>query len=250
MTTTDDAFLGGQLQILQPRNGYRAGIDPVLLAASVPALAGQSVLDLGCGVGTAALCLGRRVPGVALTGLERNPDYADLARQNAARNALPLEVLEGDATAPPATLRALSFDHVITNPPFHDAAARTPATDTAREGGLSGADLFAWLDQAVRRLAPKGTLTVIHDAAALPTILAAVKDRVGAITVRPLAPREGRAATRIIVSAVKGARAPFALAPTTILHAGASHGTDRPDYTPEINQILRQGAPFRQVQKN
>ncbi|MEO0916318.1 MAG: methyltransferase, partial [Pseudomonadota bacterium] len=59
--TTDNAFLGGRLQVLQPAVGYRAGADPVLLAAAVDAGPGHSVLDVGCGVGTALLCLGTRV---------------------------------------------------------------------------------------------------------------------------------------------------------------------------------------------
>ena len=82
--TTRDAFLGGKLRLRQPRRGYRAGIDPVLLAASVPARPGQSVLDLGCGAGAAALCLAARVGGLRLAGLERQADYAELARANAA----------------------------------------------------------------------------------------------------------------------------------------------------------------------
>ncbi|MEM9342418.1 MAG: methyltransferase [Pseudomonadota bacterium] len=247
---TDDAFLGGQLQLLQPRSGYRAGIDPVLLAAAVPARAGQSVLDLGCGIGTAALCLGRRVSGLTLVGLDVQADYADLARQNASRNGVALDVVIGNATAPPAELRQQTFDHVITNPPFYDRAARTAAADAAREGGLSGADLTAWLDQAIRRLGPRGTLTMIHDALALPSVLAALDARVGGITVRPVAPRDGRGATRVLVTAGKGSRAPFTLAPPIILHAGDAHGEDRPDYTPEIEQILRHGAAFRWVNQS
>ena len=46
-----DQFLGGRLMVAQPKTGYRAGVDPVLLAASVPAVRGESVLELGCGVG-------------------------------------------------------------------------------------------------------------------------------------------------------------------------------------------------------
>ena len=246
---TDDAFLGGRLQLLQPRTGYRAGIDPVLLAASVPALAGESVLALGCGVGAVALCLGLRVPGLHLVGLELQPEYAELARRNAARNGLALDVLDGDAMQPPPALRAMGFDHVVCNPPFYDPSARTASADPARETGLSGADLAAWLDQAVRRLAPKGVLTLIHDAAALPTVLSAIGDRVGALTVRPLAPRADRTASRIIVSARKGARAPFTLAAPTVLHSGAVHGSDQPDYTPEIEQILRHGEAFPPIHK-
>ena len=54
--STDD-FLGGKLRVKQPKKGYRAGIDPVLLAASVNAHIGDNILDLGCGVGVASLCL-------------------------------------------------------------------------------------------------------------------------------------------------------------------------------------------------
>ena len=60
----------------QPSHTMAPGV-----AASVPARAGQSVLDLGCGVGAVALCLGARVPGLTLTGVERQPDYAALAQR-------------------------------------------------------------------------------------------------------------------------------------------------------------------------
>ena len=77
---THDAFLGGRLRLWQPRQGYRAGMDAVLLSASVPANKGERVLELGCGVGTAILCLGTRVEGVDLTGVERDAAFAALAR--------------------------------------------------------------------------------------------------------------------------------------------------------------------------
>ena len=72
--TTNDGFLGGQLTIRQPRNGYRAATDPVFLAASVPAQHGQSVLELGCGVGVASLCLAVAV-GLLLVSM---PDLGQL----------------------------------------------------------------------------------------------------------------------------------------------------------------------------
>ena len=80
---TENEYLGGRIRIRQPQKGYRAGVDPVLLAASIPARSGQSVLELGLGVGTAALCLSARVAGLSLTGVEIQSDYAALARENA-----------------------------------------------------------------------------------------------------------------------------------------------------------------------
>lgn len=126
---TEDGFLGGQLRIRQPRAGYRAATDPVLMAASCSARAGETVLELGCGAGVGAICLGARVPGVALTGLELQPGYADLARQNASNNGIALEVIEGDVSAPPPALRTRVFDHVMLNPPWYPAGGGTAAQD-------------------------------------------------------------------------------------------------------------------------
>ena len=159
--TTEDAFLGGRLVLHQPARGYRAGTDPVLLAAAVPATPGQSVLELGCGVGTAALCLMARVPGLDVTGVELQPDYADLARRNAARNALPLGVVTADLARLPDDLRQRAFDHVIANPPYFDPARSLPARDDGKATAFAGdTPLAVWIDTALRRLAPGGRLVI------------------------------------------------------------------------------------------
>lgn len=238
---TDDGFLGGRLRILQPRTGYRAATDPVLLAAATDARAGQSVLELGCGAGVASLCLAARVPGLVQAGLERQPDYAALARENAARNRLALEVVEGDLAAMPQALRR-TFDHVIANPPFFGAGSGTAARDPGREAAQREATpLEVWIDAATRRLAPGGWLTVIHEAARLPDLMAAIDGRLGSAALLPLAPRAGRAATRIILRARKGGRAAFRLLVPLILHDGPAHDGDRDSFTAEARAILREG---------
>lgn len=238
-----DTFLGGRLTLGQPRAGYRAGVDPVLLAASVPAVAGQSVLELGCGAGAAILCLGARVPGLALSGLEVQADYAVLAGRNAAANGLSLEVVTGDLMQMPVGLRAKSFDHVIANPPYFERSRSTRAQDAGRDRALGGdTPLAAWFDAGLRRLAPKGTLTVIQRAARLPEMLTALDERVGSVAVLPLAPRAGRAAKLVLLRAIKGGRGAFCLLPPQVLHQGAAHDGDRESYVPEVNAVLRDGA--------
>ena len=241
-----DAFLGGRLQITQPARGYRAGMDPVLLAASCRAEPGQRVLDIGCGVGTAALCLGARVAGLQLCGVELQPDLADLARANGVANGQRLEVITGDATRLPAEMRARSFEHVLLNPPYFDRAQGSRGPDTPRETAMGEDTPLRELVRAgVRRLVPRGQITVVHRAERLADLLSAITAAgCGGITVLPLLPRAGRPARLILLRATKGARSPLTLAAPVILHDGAQHGVDGKDFTPEIAAVLRDGTPM------
>lgn len=237
---TDDRFLSGRLILGQPVKGYRAATDAVFLAAACPAQTGETVLDLGCGAGAASLCLAARVPGVVLAGLEVQPEYADLARRNAARNDVVMEIETGDLTQMPKGLRR-GFDHVIANPPWYPQGG-TPSPlarrDTALRAELPVSD---WVQAAARRLSPGGSLTLIAGADSLPVLLAALAPKLGSAAVLPLAPREGRAAPRVILRARKGGRAPFRLLAPFVVHDGPVHDGDRESYSRAANAILRDG---------
>lgn len=236
---TDDKFLCGRLRLLQPAKGFRAATDAVLLAASCPAKPGESVLDLGCGAGAAALCLATRVPGLALAGLELQPDYADLARRNAARNGIEMQVETGDLTRMPAPLRR-DFDHVIANPPWYPPGG-TPSPLPGRARALAAElPLSDWVAAAAKRLKPGGSFTLISGTDSLPVLLAALAPKLGSAAVLPLAPRDGRAPPRLILQARKGGRGPFRLLPPFVLHAGSAHDGDRESYTRAANCILRE----------
>lgn len=240
---TRNAFLGGKLQLWQPRNGYRAGVDPLFLAACVPARAGQGVLELGCGAGTAILSLAVRVPGLRLHGVELQPAYAQLAQRNAADNQVDLHVTCADLNDLPDGLRAQQFDHVIANPPYYRAGAHTGAADPGRRTALGEmTPLRDWIDAATRRLTHKGYLHVIQRADRLPDLLAACDDRLGSVEVLPLAPRVARAPELLILRARKGGRAAFRLHAPFILHRSISHERDADDYMTEIKQVLREAA--------
>lgn len=240
---TRNAFLGGRLHLWQPRRGYRAGVDPVFLAAAVPAQPGQSVLDLGCGAGAAALCLGARVAGLHLTGVEVQAEYAALARRNADANRQAMEVIRADLAALPADLRQRAFDHVIANPPYFRAGTHTGAGDAGRRAALGETTPLAdWIAVAARRLRPGGHLHMIQRTDRLPDMLAGCAGLLGAIEVLPLAARPGRAPDLVILRARKDRRAPFRLHAPLILHRGMQHLGDREHYTPEILAVQRDGA--------
>jgi tRNA1(Val) A37 N6-methylase TrmN6 len=237
---TQDAFLGGKVKLLQPKIGYRAGVDPVFLAATVNAKQGETVLDLGCGVGAAALCLGARIPGLKLTGVERQKEYAELARMNG------LETVCADLENLPDKIRQQQYDHVLANPPYYDRAASVAARNSGREGAL-GEDtpLVVWMKVAAKRLKPRGHVHVIHRVERLVDLLSALPAVLGSVQVLPLAPRVGRKAELVIVRAKKDGRAAFELLAPCILHLGDRHERDGDSYLTEIKAVLRDGAALK-----
>ncbi|MCA0941302.1 methyltransferase [Salipiger pacificus] len=242
-----DDFLGGRARIWQPRQGfgYRAGVDPVLLAASVEARPGQEVLELGCGAAPALICLGVRVGGLRVTGVELQPGYAALARRNIAENGLEGDILQADLSLPPAELKARAFDHVLANPPYFEPGKRSVSPDAGIELAQAGAlPLGEWVALAARRLKPRGTATFVQRVERLPELLSALSAHLGSVEVLPLAPREGRAPRLILARGRKGGRAAFRLCPALVLHAGACHLEDGEDYTNVVKAALRDGKPI------
>lgn len=240
---TENEYLGGKVRIRQPVSGYRAGVDPVLLAASIPAKSGQSVLELGTGVGTAALCLAARVPNLTISGIEIQPEYASLARDNGRLNGVAFEVVDADLSALPDSIKQKRFDHVIANPPYFDRSAGHAATNAGRETAMGeNTPLSEWLSVAAKRVTPKGYVTFIHRAERLADLLAFLPTTLGSVQVQPFIPRQGRDANLILVRARHSGRAPLKLHAPILLHAGLTHVADAEDYTPEIKSVLRKGA--------
>jgi tRNA1(Val) A37 N6-methylase TrmN6 len=213
---TEDAFLGGQLRLRQPRSGHRAGHDAMLLAAAVSARAGDRVVDFGAGVGAAGLAVARRLPGLDLVLVEMDPALADLARGNAAANAIAagvivLDLTSGADTFAAAGLSADSVDVVLMNPPFNDPARHRASPDKAREAAhvATAATLESWIHAARRILKSGGVLTLIWRADGLGEVLAALDRGFGSIAILPIHGDATRPAIRILVRAVKGGKAPI-----------------------------------------
>ncbi|MBV9550868.1 MAG: methyltransferase [Alphaproteobacteria bacterium] len=227
-----ETFLDGRVKARQPETGFRSGTDAVLLAAAVPARAGQSALELGAGAGAASLCLAARVPGLDLTGVEVDPALAALAEANAAASDLPTHFVAADVFALPPSLRR-EYDQVFANPPFHGEG--NAPSDAARARALmDDGSLPQWLSIGLQRTVSGGFFTAIIRADRLGEALAALPPR--GVNILPLWPRAGMAAKRAVLQARKGSRAPVGLLPGLALHDAEGR------YTAEAEAILRHGA--------
>jgi len=247
---TLNALLGGRVQLAQPAEGYRVAIDPVLLAATIAAAPGERVLDLGCGVGAAALCLAARLPEIEIAGLERQELLATLAVANARRNGVEARVtfIQGDLRAAPpalapasfasASFAPASFAQVMINPPFLSPGRHTPSAHPGKAlaDGEGEVRLEHWLAAAARWLQPRGRLTLIHRADRIDDLVAALRPRFGSLILYPLWPKAGRPARRLLLQARLGGRSPAVFAPGLVLHREDGR------FTAEAEAVLRGGA--------
>ncbi len=243
---TAGTLLDGRVLYRQFRDGYRTGIEPVLLAAAVPAQPGERVLEAGCGAGAALACLGVRhaLQGERLhgTGIERDPATAALARRNLEANGLHgwpvLAASVQAACRDPGLVAAGRFDHAMANPPWHraDATAPTSARRDLAKRAPAGS-LPDWTAALARTLRRGGTLTLVLPAARHAEAAAALLAHgFGGIRLLPLWPLAGRTARIVILQGVAGSRGEDRVLPGLVLH-GVGGG-----FTAEAEAVLRDGA--------
>jgi len=235
---TLDGFLGGRLTIAQPKHGFRAGHDTVLLAAGVPAETGSAVLELGAGAGAASLCLAARLGDVRVRGIEIDPELVALANENAARNAMAGRVHfeVGDAAA---LGDAEEWDHVFFNPPFHPATGQqSPRLTRDRAMRDRCNAIGGWMRNALALTRPGGTVTAIVRTDRVDDIVSVAEGH-GARIVFPLFPRRGAVSKRSIVQIAKGRPGSLGVAVGLILHEADGRNTDAAE------AVLRHGFQLR-----
>lgn len=230
-TATLDAFLGGKLSVLQPKTGFRAGLDSVLLGASV-AKGTTSLLDLGSGVGVAAFVALAHNDVCVATLVENDGEVSKLAAQNIVHNKfaervtqIALDVTAAGKTRTDAGLKSDHYQSVVCNPPFFDATAGTksPQAHRAAARHMEPGLLDRWVRAAAASAAPGAEAIFLHNAANLPELLQAFSNRFGAITVLPIVSRDGEDASRVLVRGKKGSRAPMNLKSPLVIHDPTGH---------------------------
>jgi tRNA1(Val) A37 N6-methylase TrmN6 len=236
---TEDRLLNGRVALRQPRQGFRAGLDAVLLAAFVPAKPGEAALEAGPGSGAAFLCLAARVPGLTVRAVEREAAMVALARENAAQAGLAAQIEQGDI-ADLALARALGpVAHGFANPPYWPGGTPPPGAIRRAATHEAGPGLADWVGFLAAAIAPRGSLNLILPAARFDTAVAAMREHgFGAMELLPLWPRAGVAAKRVLLRARKGARSPAKILPGLVLHEEDGR------FTEGAEAILRDAAPL------
>jgi tRNA1(Val) A37 N6-methylase TrmN6 len=239
----ETTLLGGRLKLIQPEKGYRIGMDGALLAAACAGILAKSggpdplkhALELGCGVAGALLSLGSRCPQIYLTGIEREPDYTQLALHNVASNAARAQIIMGDIGHGFRSFDLDRFDLVFSNPPYFDDpnALRAPH-EAKRPAWIAEDGLKAWLSFAEAAVRDGGDIVFIHRADRLYDLLAGLSDKCGSFVIRPIAPFADKPAKRVIVRARRMGKAPLILLAPLVLH---DDGVRK--HTPQVEAILR-----------
>lgn len=239
---TQDLLLGGRIVLKQPAEGYRVAIDPLLLAASVTANPGDTILDVGAGVGTVGLCLAVRLQHCKILGIERQKDLVRLANDNIILNNLRdrLEVLQGDLQSPPPRLAAGSYSQVVSNPPYFDVnqGRVSPIMNKGLSNHEDDFSLENWLKFCLLMLKPTGKITLIYRAEILDKLLSLFHGKAGNIKIFPLWPSTGKAAKLVIVQAEKGSKGGMNLLPGMVLH------NQDGSFSMETDDILKNSQPL------
>jgi tRNA1(Val) A37 N6-methylase TrmN6 len=249
---TEDRWLGGRLLLVQPKRGHRVGTDAALLVAAAGVPEGR-IVDVGAGVGAVGLAVAQRSPLASIDLVEVDPKLAQLAESNAARNGLQARtrVLRLDALNPRERREAglaESASCVVTNPPFFDAKTvrASPVEGRARAHVLARAEASAtladWIQASLAMLAPGGRFLMIHRPDALGAVLAGIGSRLGALALLPIHPTIGASAHRLLVSGVKGSKAPLRVAAGLVLHGADGRLTAEADAIHRGGRLIEWGA--------
>ena len=226
---TEDLILNGKIKLYQPKHGYRIAVDPILLAGAVELKPNQTVLDVGCGVGTISLILKYMDNSQTITGIDIDPIMTELCKKNSEANLLPLNIINSSINSP--LLKNKNFDTVVTNPPFYNPE-NFRSSEKKLTANFETVSLKSWISFCLKKLKPNGNFYIIHLPERLGNILESLENLVGKIEISPVYSHKNKPAKRIIVKCKKASREPLKILPGLVLHK------DNNEYTDDIKSVL------------
>ncbi len=233
---TEDTILNGKISILQPKTGYRVAIDPIILANFIDIKPEESILDVGCGVGTISLILKKKNITSEINAIDVDSDICEICKQNSLKNNLNINVINSNIEDAhlQSPLKGKLFDHVVTNPPFFNPKSSRMGYNK-RLANFETIELNDWISHCLKFLKNKGSFSIIHSGHRLEEVLYALKNKAAAIEIIPIFPKENSDAIRVILKCIKGSKKFTKISPPIILHESDGR------YTKVAGKILNGG---------
>ena len=230
---------GERIDELQ-RNGYRIiqnperfcfGMDAVLLSGFARAKKQERCLDLGCGNGIIPILMEAKTEGKHFTGLEIQPESADMAKRSVALNGLQdrIDIVEGDIKDASKIFGASSFHVVTTNPPYmtaqHGLTNVYEAKTIARHEVLC--NLEDIIRESARLLMPGGRFYMVHRPFRLAEIISLmVQYRMDPKRMRLVYPYVDREPNMVLIEGLRGGKSRMTVEKPLIVYKEPGKYTD------------------------
>ncbi|PTW03441.1 tRNA1(Val) A37 N6-methylase TrmN6 [Halanaerobium saccharolyticum] len=229
-----------ELEIIQDDRFFKFGTDSVLLANFVKLRQGDKVIDLGTGSGVIPLLLAYKNKGVEVTGVEIQPEAAELARRNVEYNHLQdqIKIINQDLCQLDSELEAGSFEAVVSNPPYLPVeGGKMKENDfVAAARHEIHAELEDVVAEAARLLKYGGHFFLVHRAERLTEVIEALaRYNCQAKELRLVQARRDSEADIFLLKAKKGANPGLRVKPVLIIYQDQSS-----EYTRELKEIYGQ----------
>lgn len=166
ITLLDDGTL------IQKRQGFRFGVDAVILADFYSGKKNAKILEVGSGTGIIPILLCQQKNAEDITALEIQDHMAELANRNVKRNSLEdkIKILHTDVKH---LKQGNTYDCVISNPPYMviDGKKINPNDSKAIARHEISLTLSELIESAKRLLKPRGQFYIVHRSYRLGEIL-------------------------------------------------------------------------------
>lgn len=219
----DDLQLSGYHIIQNPKR-FCFGIDAVMLTNFAKVKPGERVLDLGTGTGVIPILLSAKTKGEHFTGLEIQPESADMACRSVAYNHLEdkVEIVTGDIKKASELFGTSSFDVITTNPPYmlnqHGLKNATDAKTIARH------EILCTLDDILRESAKvlkedKGRFYMIHRPFRLAEIMTMMcQYKIEPKRIQFVHPYIHKEPTMVLIGGLKGGKSHVTVEPPIVMY--------------------------------
>ena len=219
-------------KVLQKKQGFRFSIDAVLLAHFILPPPKSKVLDLGTGSAVIPLLLTAQCPDLQVTGMELQPEIADMAKRSVAYNHLEHEIrIVAEDCTKLSKDHYNTYDFVISNPPFFPVGCGKQNPDP--QIALARHELACTLEDLIkcasRALKPRGRFALIHRAERLTEIFCLCqKYHLAPLRLRMIQPNFTSNANLVLLEAVHNGKNNVSILPPLCIYQ------EDGSYTPEI----------------